>query len=111
MRSPHTIGDECPDPGTSVFHEMFLSGAHSVGSCFSDETPCPPGPRHCAQFSAKTRAPHRIAPAEMMVRPTRTRAARIMDELLLDRGASPRRTPHPPPPPGGAGPPPPAGAP
>ena len=55
MRSPQTMGDECP-LGSSVFHAMFLFGAHSVGSCFSVEMPCPAGPRHCGQFSADTLA-------------------------------------------------------
>ena len=50
-RSPQTIGDEWPRPGTGVFHAMFLPGDHSSGYDASGEMPRPSGPRHCAQLS------------------------------------------------------------
>src|SRR5215510_5586597 len=51
IRSPQTMGEECPRPSTGVFHFTFLVALHSVGNPFSVETPWPSGPRHCAQFA------------------------------------------------------------
>src|SRR5215470_7951449 len=48
--APQTIGCEWPRPSIGVFHLMFLSTFHSVGTLVSDETPAPSGPRHCDQF-------------------------------------------------------------
>src|SRR5712692_7088458 len=47
---PQTIGEECPFPGSGVFHLMFLVPFHSVGRFFSAETPLLSGPRHVGQF-------------------------------------------------------------
>src|SRR5262249_59124356 len=44
---PQTIGCEWPRPAIGVFHLMFLSMPHSVGTLVSEETPVPSGPRHC----------------------------------------------------------------
>src|SRR5262245_35694482 len=52
IRSPQTMGEECPRPSTGVFHFTFLVAPHSVGNPVSVETPWPSGPRHCAQFAA-----------------------------------------------------------
>src|SRR5262245_59125233 len=51
IRSPQTMGEECPRPSTGVFHFTFLVALHSVGNPFSVETPWLSGPRHCAQFA------------------------------------------------------------
>ena len=50
-RSPHTAGEECPG-ATGTFQSTLRSGCQSVGIPGSLEIPCPPGPRHCGQFSA-----------------------------------------------------------
>ena len=52
-RSPQTIGDACPSPGTSAFHATFFVALHWVGRLVSLEIPCPVGPRNCGQFSAR----------------------------------------------------------
>src|SRR5215475_8749686 len=49
---PQTIGCEWPRPAIGVFHLMFLSAPHSVGTFVSEETPVPSGPRHCDQLVA-----------------------------------------------------------
>jgi hypothetical protein len=51
-RSPQTMGDDSPRPGTGVFQAMFLSGPHSSGSRLAAEIPRPPGPLHCGQFAS-----------------------------------------------------------
>src|SRR5688572_11156189 len=51
IRSPQTIGEECPRPSIGVFHFTFIVALQSVGNPFSVETPWPSGPRHCAQFA------------------------------------------------------------
>src|SRR5262245_24357529 len=48
--APQTIGCEWPCPAIGVFHLMFLSTLHSVGTLVSDEIPVPSPPRHCDQF-------------------------------------------------------------
>ena len=52
MRSPQTIGEDMPVPGSAVFQATLVSGPQAVGTPLSAETPWPPGPRHCGQFSA-----------------------------------------------------------
>ena len=49
MRSPQTMGVECPSPGRSVFHRTFLVSLHSTGGLAYGATPVPKGPRHCGQ--------------------------------------------------------------
>src|SRR5262245_16904364 len=48
--APQTIGCEWPCPAIGVFHLMFFSTLHSVGTLVSDETPVPSAPRHWDQF-------------------------------------------------------------
>ena len=45
MRSPHTIGEACPLPGTSTFQAMFCSGPQVVGMSAPRCVPSPRGPR------------------------------------------------------------------
>src|SRR5262245_31994607 len=52
-RSPHTMGDDQPDPGISVFHATLEVELHSSGKSVSPEMPCPVGPRKRGQFSAR----------------------------------------------------------
>src|SRR5439155_23323699 len=49
-RSPHTIGEADPRPGTSTFHRTFFVSLHSSGGLALRDTPLAYGPRHCAQF-------------------------------------------------------------
>src|SRR5262245_4607026 len=51
MRSPQTMGEECPRPSIVAFHFTFLVALHSVGNPVSFEIPCPSGPRHCGQLA------------------------------------------------------------
>jgi hypothetical protein len=48
--SPHTIGDDDPRPGISIFHRMFFVSLHSIGGFAVRDTPVMSGPRHCPQF-------------------------------------------------------------
>src|SRR4051794_10220829 len=51
IRSPHTIGDELPRPGTVVFHTpdfAFHVSAYVPGATW----PCPDGPRQRGQYFA-----------------------------------------------------------
>src|SRR5262245_53164039 len=49
MRSPQTIGVECPLPDRAVFQRMCLVSLHSSGGCACGATPVPSGPRHWGQ--------------------------------------------------------------
>jgi hypothetical protein len=49
MRSPHTMGDELPLPGTGVFHRMFWVADQVSGYSLPFASPCPDGPRHRGQ--------------------------------------------------------------
>src|SRR5580658_4932383 len=49
--SPHTIGDDQPEPGTSTFQTTFSVADHLSGSAGSSTTPVDPGPRNCGQLS------------------------------------------------------------
>ena len=49
-RSPQTIGEELPRPGSSTFHLMLLVSLHASGGLAWIETPFAFGPRHCGQF-------------------------------------------------------------
>jgi hypothetical protein len=71
-RSPQTIGQECPNPGISVFHfKLWDSGTfQTVGIATPSAIPDAPGPLNCGQlmvFSAltgvKERKPSNQAPA------------------------------------------------
>jgi hypothetical protein len=55
------MGDEWPRPVTGVFHNTFLSGAHSSGRFFSSETPEPSGPRHAAWIAGPDRPELHVA--------------------------------------------------
>ncbi len=48
---PHTIGEDHPVPGTSVFQMTFSVCDHLSGSAGSSTTPVDPGPRNCGQLS------------------------------------------------------------
>ena len=48
-RSPQTIGEAWPTPGSSVFHAAFAT-AHCVGTSFSRQVPSARGPRQQGQF-------------------------------------------------------------
>src|SRR5580700_9914241 len=52
--SPHTIGDDHPDPGMSTFQRTFSVADHLSGSAGSSTTPVDPGPRNCGQLSLAT---------------------------------------------------------
>src|ERR1051325_10184991 len=52
MRSPQTIGLECPSPGIAVF-QRTLSALNLMGIFLSLEVPEPLGPRKRSQLSAK----------------------------------------------------------
>ena len=49
MRSPHTIGDECPRPGTGRFHRTLTVSDQRSGYPVPSTTPCPEGPRQRGQ--------------------------------------------------------------
>src|SRR5262245_60684509 len=49
IRSPQTIGEDVPDPGTATFHLTFLASPHSSGGWAVVEAPLASGPRHCGQ--------------------------------------------------------------
>src|SRR5580692_12035783 len=51
IRSPHTTGDDQPEPGMSVFHATFCVVDQWSGSAGSSATPVDPGPRNCGQLS------------------------------------------------------------
>lgn len=51
-RSPQTIGDDVPSPGSCVFQRTFFSALHTAGNPCSRETALPPGPRQRGQSSA-----------------------------------------------------------
>ena len=46
------MGDAWPMPGSYVFHAMFSSADHFVGTPFSRLLPSPRGPRQVGQSSA-----------------------------------------------------------
>ena len=48
-RSPHTIGDDQPRPGTSTAHATFCVADHLTGNCAASATPAAFGPRNCGQ--------------------------------------------------------------
>src|SRR5262245_29310694 len=52
IRSPQTIGEEWPRPGTAVFHKIFSVADHLSGYPEPDANPCPEGPRHRGQYRA-----------------------------------------------------------
>src|SRR5258706_720199 len=52
IRSPHTIGDEWPRPGISVFQTTLLVALQWTGTFDSTLDPSPRGPRQHGQFSA-----------------------------------------------------------
>src|SRR5947209_10127070 len=54
MRSPKTIGEECPNPGSGVCQRTFLAVlmSHWSGSGLLVFTPEACGPRNCGQSSA-----------------------------------------------------------
>src|SRR5438128_553765 len=63
MRSPHTIGEELPEPESFVCQSRFLPlRSQEMGSDFSVAAPWPLGPRKRGQF--------RSAPALGMTRAT-----------------------------------------
>src|SRR5688572_23597994 len=51
MRSPHTIGDELPLPGTVTLHALVF-GDHLSTYWPAGTRPCPDGPRHRVQYFA-----------------------------------------------------------
>src|SRR5262245_6977210 len=51
-RSPCTIGEEWPTPGTGAFQATLSAALHLRGKFFSDEWPSRRGPRHMGQSSA-----------------------------------------------------------
>src|SRR5262245_66321400 len=51
--SPQTIGVELPVSGSATFHFTFSVADHLTGRFFSVEKPCPVGPRHPGQLSAR----------------------------------------------------------
>src|SRR5262249_54441500 len=51
--SPQTIGVELPVSGSGIFHFTFSVADHLTGRFFSVEKPCPVGPRHPGQLSAR----------------------------------------------------------
>src|ERR1700722_20389024 len=51
IRSPQTIGDDHPEPGTSTFQITFSVADHLSGSAGSSTTPVDPGPRNSGQLS------------------------------------------------------------
>src|SRR5580658_10041273 len=59
--SPHTIGDDQPEPGTSTFQTTFSVADHLSGSAGSSTTPVDPGPRNCGQLSAASSGASRSA--------------------------------------------------
>ena len=44
------IGELWPRPGIAVFHATFSLALQLRGRPDSEDTPDPPGPRHCGQF-------------------------------------------------------------
>ena len=50
-RSPHTIGEACPTPGTAVF-QTALATFQRFGTFVSKLVPSALGPRQSGQFSA-----------------------------------------------------------
>jgi hypothetical protein len=52
-RSPQTMGDDQPSPGTAVFH-LASAAFHYSGKSFSLEIPWRVGPRKHGQFSPCT---------------------------------------------------------
>src|SRR5262245_40330442 len=51
--SPQTIGVEYPGNSRGTFHFTFSLLLHLSGRFFSEECPCPVGPRHAGQFSPR----------------------------------------------------------
>src|SRR4029450_7384299 len=56
-RSPQTIGDDQPRPGTSATHATFSVVENVTGSVESSATPAPPGPRNCGQVGGGAACP------------------------------------------------------
>src|SRR6187431_1308216 len=52
MRSPQTMGDELPRPGTATFHWTPAVADHLSVYCPAGTWPCPVGPRHRDQYFA-----------------------------------------------------------
>src|SRR5689334_16594148 len=52
MRSPQTIGDELPPPGTGTFQAMFWVADQVSGYPVPLASPCPDGPRQRGQYFA-----------------------------------------------------------
>ena len=55
IRSPQTIGVECPLPGRATFQRTFLVSLHSTGGSAFGAAPVPNGPRHCGQSVSAAR--------------------------------------------------------
>src|SRR5262245_23970818 len=53
--SPHTIGDDHPCPGTSVFHATLIVVDHRVGTVSIAVTARPDGPRNCGHVASTGR--------------------------------------------------------
>src|SRR5437868_14576278 len=54
MRSPQTMGDECPLPGIDTFQRMFSDSLQRTGMPVSLEVPSPRGPRQPGHSSPIT---------------------------------------------------------
>src|SRR5271166_6656246 len=65
MRSPHTMGLECDNPGTSSFQATLrpFSRSHEVGVDARSTTPSAPGPRNEGQFWAYAVTAHNASRA------------------------------------------------
>ena len=55
--SPQMMGVELPGNSSATFHFTFSLADHLSGKLVSEECPCPVGPRHAGQFSARTVSP------------------------------------------------------
>jgi hypothetical protein len=61
--SPQMTGVDVPLPGSATFHFTFDDSLHVVGGLASGATPLASGPRHCGQFSARTKGLDTIRPS------------------------------------------------
>ncbi len=89
-RSSHTIGVECPPPGSFSFQRTLLFSLHAVGGLAFGATPVCSGPRHVGQKSRDGAAPLSRASAASITIKT-AKILRIVSHPILARN---RRSVH-----------------
>src|SRR4051794_13538076 len=87
-RSPETIGDDQPPPGSSATHATFSVVGRRAGRGGAWATPLPPGPRNCGQGPAS--APREgLTPAREAAAARAARVRGLMPVIIACRRKGP----------------------